>query len=113
MDEERYAAEFLAAHQAISQRGYDHYEVSNAALPGRRARHNSAYWKRAPFIALGPSPTAASAGNAGGTSENGPNTSAPCRQEAHRLGGREELDESAIRLEELYLGPATSRDGLP
>ena len=35
--------------------GFDHYEVSNAARPGYRARHNSAYWRRAPFIGLGPS----------------------------------------------------------
>ena len=55
VDEERYAVEFLGAHAALAANGFEHYEVSNAARPGRRARHNSAYWRRAPFIGLGPS----------------------------------------------------------
>ena len=54
VDEERYAAEFLAAARALVDHGFEHYEVSNAARPGRRARHNGAYWRRAPFIGLGP-----------------------------------------------------------
>src|SRR6185312_7213303 len=55
VDEERYAAEFLAADEALRRNGFEHYEVSNASRPGRQARHNSAYWRRAPFIGLGPS----------------------------------------------------------
>lgn len=39
---------------ALHQAGYDHYEISNFALPGYRARHNSAYWKHVPYIGLGP-----------------------------------------------------------
>lgn len=38
----------------LHQAGYDHYEISNFALPGYRARHNSAYWKHIPYIGLGP-----------------------------------------------------------
>lgn len=38
----------------IGERGYEHYEISNAALPGHRARHNSAYWRGAPYVGLGP-----------------------------------------------------------
>ena len=34
--------------------GYRHYEISNWALPGRESRHNSAYWKRVPYVGLGP-----------------------------------------------------------
>lgn len=34
--------------------GYHHYEISNWALPGREAVHNSAYWTRAPYVGLGP-----------------------------------------------------------
>ena len=33
---------------------YHHYEISNWALPGREAVHNSAYWTRAPYVGLGP-----------------------------------------------------------
>lgn len=34
--------------------GYHHYEISNWALPGREAVHNSAYWRRVPYLGLGP-----------------------------------------------------------
>ncbi len=42
VDEDRYAAEFLIAHELLEAHGYEHYEISNAGLPGHRARHNSA-----------------------------------------------------------------------
>lgn len=34
--------------------GYRHYEISNFARPGFEARHNSAYWRRVPYVGLGP-----------------------------------------------------------
>ena len=49
--------------QSLRLAGYHHYEisnfakpgfVSNYALPGRRAIHNSAYWRRVPYVGLGP-----------------------------------------------------------
>ncbi len=53
--DERYASEFMFAHTQLRSAGFEHYEVSNFALPGRRARHNSAYWTGAPYLGLGPS----------------------------------------------------------
>ena len=38
----------------LGEAGYVHYEVSNFALPGKEAIHNSAYWKRVPYVGLGP-----------------------------------------------------------
>jgi len=38
----------------LADAGYVHYEVSNWARPGREAVHNSAYWRRVPYIGLGP-----------------------------------------------------------
>ena len=40
--------------QSLRQSGYHHYEISNFAKPGFEAVHNSAYWRRVPYIGLGP-----------------------------------------------------------
>lgn len=39
---------------ALAEAGYVHYEISNWALPGFEARHNSAYWTRRAYVGLGP-----------------------------------------------------------
>ncbi len=52
--DERYAEEFLLAHARLTAAGFEHYEISNYARPGRRARHNSAYWSGAAYVGLGP-----------------------------------------------------------
>ena len=38
----------------LAAAGFRHYEVSNFARPGFEARHNSAYWRRVPYVGLGP-----------------------------------------------------------
>lgn len=53
--EEIYQNQFLIAHQRLTAAGYEHYELSNYALPGFRSKHNSAYWKGIPYVGLGPS----------------------------------------------------------
>ena len=37
----------------LTAAGYEHYEISNFARPGRRSRHNSSYWHDVPYIGLG------------------------------------------------------------
>ena len=108
VDDGRYAAEFLTAHAALLDRGYEHYEVSNAGRPGHRARHNSAYWRRAPFIGLGP------AAHSGFGAERRWNIREwAAYQRAMTAGrsameGRELLDDAAVAMEELYLGLRTT-----
>jgi oxygen-independent coproporphyrinogen-3 oxidase len=40
--------------EMLSTAGYHHYEISNFALPGYEAIHNSAYWRHVPYVGLGP-----------------------------------------------------------
>ncbi|HVB56798.1 MAG TPA: radical SAM family heme chaperone HemW [Candidatus Acidoferrales bacterium] len=37
----------------LAAEGYEHYEISNWALPGRRSRHNLKYWRREPYLGFG------------------------------------------------------------
>ncbi len=37
----------------LTDNGYEHYEISNFARPGRYSRHNSAYWQDIPYLGVG------------------------------------------------------------
>ena len=110
-DEDRYAAEFMRAHEALTAAGYEHYEVSNFGLPGLRARHNSSYWSGVPYLGLGPS-----AHGFDGVTRRWNVASYPAWVAAVAAGrdpeaGSEGLDEAARDAERIYLGLRT-RDGL-
>ncbi|HJY88074.1 MAG TPA: radical SAM family heme chaperone HemW [Candidatus Acidoferrales bacterium] len=47
------AAFYEHAQERLAQAGYEHYEISNWALPGLRSRHNSKYWRREPYLGFG------------------------------------------------------------
>ncbi|MCS3802312.1 radical SAM family heme chaperone HemW [Niastella sp. OAS944] len=49
------ARQFLLLMDWMQAAGYEHYEISNFALPGMRSRHNSSYWQGASYLGLGPS----------------------------------------------------------
>lgn len=53
--DDMYEREFLAAHETLAASGFEHYEVSNYARPGSRARHNSSYWRHVAYDGFGPS----------------------------------------------------------
>ena len=116
--DERYADEFLRAHERLTAAGFEHYEVSNYALPGKRAVHNSAYWQRRPFLGLGPSAHSALGDrrwwnvreyaawlDAGAQGRRG------AGEFPATVSGWEAIDAEQRRLEDLYLGLRTT-DGL-
>lgn len=53
LDEDTLTELYVATHDALTARGFEHYEISSYARPGKRAIHNSLYWRGAPFLGLG------------------------------------------------------------
>ena len=37
----------------LTEAGYDHYEISNFAKPGKQSRHNTTYWENREYLGLG------------------------------------------------------------
>jgi oxygen-independent coproporphyrinogen-3 oxidase len=54
-DPEKQARQFLLLMDWMKAAGYEHYEISNFALPGFRSRHNSSYWSGETYYGFGPS----------------------------------------------------------
>jgi len=55
VDPDKQARHFMILMEKLKQNGYEHYEVSNFAMPGFRSRHNSSYWQGKKYLGLGPS----------------------------------------------------------
>jgi oxygen-independent coproporphyrinogen-3 oxidase len=47
------AGQYERACEQLATAGYEHYEISNWALPGLRSRHNLKYWRREAYIGFG------------------------------------------------------------
>jgi oxygen-independent coproporphyrinogen-3 oxidase len=54
VDPDQQARMFLLLMDSLERAGYEHYEISNFAKPGKRSRHNSAYWKGKTYLGIGP-----------------------------------------------------------
>ncbi len=46
--------QYWALARLAAEAGYEHYEVSNYARPGRRSAHNQIYWRAEEYVGLGP-----------------------------------------------------------
>lgn len=55
VDPEKQAEQFLLLADWTEAAGYEQYEISNFAKPGKRSRHNSSYWQGKKYLGLGPS----------------------------------------------------------
>ena len=84
--QEQCAAQYRQLCDALRAAGYVHYEISNWALPGREAVHNSAYWSRHPYVGLGPA-----AHSFDGTTRSWNRSALPSQQAATAHGNRATL----------------------
>jgi oxygen-independent coproporphyrinogen-3 oxidase len=53
-EEDLESAMYAAAIDTLVAAGFEHYEVSNFARPGKRCRHNEVYWTGGEYFAAGP-----------------------------------------------------------
>jgi len=44
---------YLLASDKLAKEGYNHYEISNWALPEKECQHNLTYWKNEPYLGFG------------------------------------------------------------
>ena len=138
--QEQCAAQYRLLCDTLRAAGYVHYEISNWALPGCEAVHNSAYWSRLPYVGLGPGAHSfdgttrswnpdvlpqAQAATAPGNRATLGIVRGGTASEAQRWGpkdvsggswplrgGKEVLSESEAREEKIFLGLRTAR-GIP
>ncbi len=54
-DAEQQARQFIQLTGWLQEAGYEHYEISNFSIPGKRSRHNTSYWQGKPYYGFGPS----------------------------------------------------------
>lgn len=94
--------------EKLRSAGFHHYEISNFALPGFEARHNSAYWRHVPYVGIGPGAHSLLKTADGGWMRrwNNPDLDGYVRRGAER--GCEILSPEQVIEEDIMLGLRTS-----
>ena len=100
----RYRDEYLEAVERLTGAGYLHYEVSSFALPGRKSRHNEAYWSGRPYLGLGNGAHSFRKPLRRWNLRDWKEYSTSVANGDSAIGGQEVLDEAALRLENIWLG---------
>ena len=103
---------FHLADEILTSEGFDHYETSNYAKPGKHSSHNQGYWRGEDYIGLGPSAVS----TIGGTRWKNVADTTMYVSQMHAIGNAlaesETLDAEARRLERIALGLRTT-EGIP
>ena len=53
LSEDALTERYTQTHDQLTAAGYEHYEISSYARPGKRAVHNALYWRGSAFLGLG------------------------------------------------------------
>ncbi len=105
-DEETQEQMYELLLQHTHRAGFEHYEISNFALPGKRAIHNSGYWTGQDYLGLG----AAAHSKLGRRRLNfAPEVEGFIANTEFSFDECEELGEEDLRTEQIMLGLRTDR----
>lgn len=96
------ADQYRHAEDVLDAAGYDHYELSSWARPGRESRHNGAYWARRAYTGIG-----AGAHSYDGVAERSWNT-----RELDRYLGAAEAGERPLADRETLDGPTRAFEAI-
>ena len=107
--EDRYRDEYLEAVERLTGAGYLHYEVSSFARPGRESRHNQVYWSGRPYLGMGNGAHSFRKPLRRWNLRDWAEYSRSVASGGSATGGHEVLDETALRLESIWLGLRTRR----
>jgi putative oxygen-independent coproporphyrinogen III oxidase len=96
----------------LGQAGYEHYEVSNWARPGRRCVHNMGYWEGRPYLGLGAGAHSYRDGVRWWNVRPPQQYFEVVESGQLPIGGEERLSDDEVRMERLLLGLRVA-DGVP
>jgi oxygen-independent coproporphyrinogen-3 oxidase len=103
---------YVQSMERLERAGFEQYEISNVARPGRRSRHNLKYWQDGEWVGVGPGAHSTRAGvrwrNEAATSDYVASVDAGAPRELERR----ELTRHARLQEALFTGLRLT-DGLP
>ena len=109
-DEECYR-QYRTLCRKLREGGYNHYEISNFAIPGKEAVHTSPYWNRTPYVGLAPGAPSLTSRDDGQQVRSWNTQVLPARGKTYSRE-MEVLSDEDIRVERIMLGLRTSA-GLP
>jgi len=95
---------FLLSGQVLAEAGFRRYEVSNFAKAGEECRHNLKYWRRKPYLGLGPAAHSFDGWRRWANVSSVRRWLSALAAGARPLAFEETPDEKAVRLEQVMLG---------
>jgi oxygen-independent coproporphyrinogen-3 oxidase len=110
-EEETVAAMMEAAMDFLGTSGYEHYEISNYARPGRRSRHNLGYWQGRDYLGFGAGAYSTVYGERWNNFKNPHFYIERLQKGQPAVAGRELLNQRTVAVEALMLG-LRIRDGI-
>ncbi|MFA6110720.1 MAG: radical SAM family heme chaperone HemW [Candidatus Latescibacterota bacterium] len=109
VDEDLDARLFAVTGERLGEAGYEQYEVSNYARPGRRSRHNWGYWTGAEYLGVGVSAHTFLAGRRSWNTDRLVEYLDRIGQGRSPESGGEVIDRATARRERIWLGLRTDR----
>jgi len=104
-DDDLAVAQYRLAEELLGAAGFEHYELSSWARPGRRSRHNGAYWDRRAYTGIGAGAHSYDGGDERSWNERDLDAYLVSAEAGKRpLAGRETLDARTRAFEAIALG---------